>query len=145
LERTVIDASIAVKWFVNEKDSDRALQLRSSYLDGAIELVAPNLILYEVADALRFHPHCDFTEANLLDSIDALRDMQIAVALTTETWLKAFSISLSENLSIYDAVYLAMSEVLKTTLITSDKELVGKLDRTLRFRVRLLQDLKPSD
>ena len=145
MERAVIDASVAVKWFVNEKDSDMALQLRSSYLNGLVELVAPNLILYEVADALRFHPHYDFTEANLLDSIDALRNMQIAVAPTTDTWLKAFSISLSGNLSIYDAVYIAMAEVLKTRLITSDKGLAERLDGNLRFRVRLLQDLKSSD
>jgi predicted nucleic acid-binding protein len=145
LERTVIDASIAVKWFVNEKDSDKALQLRSSYLNGVVELVAPNLILYEVADALRFHPHYDFTEANLFDSIDTLRDMQIAVAPTTDTWLKAFSISISENLSIFDAVYVAMSEVLNARLITSDKELVEKLNRHLGYRVRLLQNLRPTD
>jgi predicted nucleic acid-binding protein len=30
LERLVVDASVAVKWFVPEKDSDKALRLKDS-------------------------------------------------------------------------------------------------------------------
>lgn len=145
MERTVIDASIAVKWFVNEKDSDKALRLRASYLNGDVELVAPNLILYEVANALRFHPHYELTEANLLDSITALRDMQIAMDPTTDAWLQAFNASLSQDLSVYDAVYIAMSVVLDARLVTSDKKLFEKLDQSTRNRVILLEELKPSD
>lgn len=145
MERTVIDASIAVKWFVNEKDSDKALRLRASYLEGEVELVAPNLILYEVANALRFHPHYELTEANLLDSVTALSDMQIGVDVTTDVWLQAFRMSLSQNLSVYDAVYMAMSVVLDARLVTSDKKLVDKLDQSMRNRVTLLQEFKPSD
>jgi predicted nucleic acid-binding protein len=143
MERTVIDASIAVKWFVTEKDSDKALRLRASYLKGEVELVAPNLILYEVANALRFHPHYEFTEANLLDSVTALSDMQIAVDLTTDAWLQAFNESLSQNLSVYDAVYIAMSVALDARLVTSDRKLVDKLDQSMRNRATLLQELKP--
>ena len=61
MERTIIDASIAVKWFVAERDSEKALTLRGMYEREKIELVAPSLIYYEVANALRFHPHYKLT------------------------------------------------------------------------------------
>ena len=51
MERIVIDASIAVKWFVAERDVDKALRLKDSYPSGGFELAAPVLIYYEVADA----------------------------------------------------------------------------------------------
>jgi predicted nucleic acid-binding protein len=145
MERTVIDASIGVKWFVAERDSEKALILRDKYQREEIELVAPNLIYYEVANALRFHPHYKLTEANLLDSINALRDMQIVVDPPTDVWLQAFDLSMSQDISVYDAIYIAMSEVLDAKLITSDKKLIEKLTQPVRKRVALLEELAPSD
>ena len=52
----VIDASVSVKWFIPEKDTEKAMKLRAKHTEGTINLVAPDLILYEVANTLRFHP-----------------------------------------------------------------------------------------
>jgi predicted nucleic acid-binding protein len=145
MERTVIDVSIAVKWFVAERDSDKAITLRDTYQREKIELVAPNLIYYEVANALRFHPYYKSTEANLLDSVTALRDMQIAVDPSTDIWLQAFDISLSQDISVYDAIYMAMSVVLDARLITSDKKLAEKLSQPMRNRLTLLEEFVPPD
>nr|MDO8099760.1 type II toxin-antitoxin system VapC family toxin [Candidatus Njordarchaeota archaeon] len=145
MERVVVDASVAVKWFVTERDSNKALQLRDSYQGQKIELVAPNLIYYEVANALRFHPHYGLTEADLLDSITALRDMQIALDMTADIWLQAFDVSLSQGVSVYDAVYMAMSIVLDVKLVTGDRRLVEKLGESSRNRITLLEEIKPSD
>lgn len=41
----VIDAGIAVKWFIPEPDSDKARQLLEHYNQGADDLVAPDLII----------------------------------------------------------------------------------------------------
>lgn len=43
----VVDASVALKWFIEEEGSDRAELL----LDGNTELVAPELIVAEVCNA----------------------------------------------------------------------------------------------
>src|SRR2546425_12284091 len=60
MERTpqtlVIDASTVAKWFLQEEDSDKALGLRDAHIDGRVELTAPDLIVYEVANALNYTP-----------------------------------------------------------------------------------------
>ncbi|MEM2585199.1 MAG: type II toxin-antitoxin system VapC family toxin, partial [Thermoproteota archaeon] len=114
MERIVIDASVAVKWFVPEKDSDKALKLRELYLNGALEIVAPTLIYYEVANALRFHPYYRLSEKELLKATSALKNMQIAIEPTVKTWRKAFEISALDKVSVYDAIYLATSISFKT-------------------------------
>ena len=44
----VIDASVVVKWFIEENDSDKALLLRDRFIDGKVELYIPILLYFEV-------------------------------------------------------------------------------------------------
>lgn len=138
MERVVVDASVAVKWFVAERDTDRALRLRDSYLSGGLELVAPSLIYYEAANALRFHPYYGLTETELLKAITALRNMQIAIEPTTETWHKAFEVSKSEGIAVYDAIYIATSMTLDAKLVTSDRVLIERLSENMKGGITLL-------
>ncbi|MEM3467084.1 MAG: type II toxin-antitoxin system VapC family toxin [Thermoproteota archaeon] len=140
MERIVVDASVAVKWFVPEKYSDKALRLRELYLNGDLEIIAPTLICYEVANALRFHPYHQLSERELLKAVSAFKDMQITVEPTTKTWFKAFEISVHNNLSVYDAIYLATSISFKTKLITSDKGMIEKLSDSVKKNVFHLAD-----
>jgi len=50
---SVLDASVVLKWFVNEEDSDKAVRLRKQYYLGEREIVVPDLLLFEVSNALR--------------------------------------------------------------------------------------------
>ena len=43
----VIDSSVIVKWFSKEEYTDLALKIRKSFVDGNIEIVVPDLQLYE--------------------------------------------------------------------------------------------------
>lgn len=141
VERIVVDASVAVKWFIAERGADNALRLKDSYLSGRLELAAPALIYYEVANALRFHPYYRLTETELLNAVVALRDMQIAIEPTTEIWLRAFEISMLEGVAVYDAIYIATSLALDAKLVTSDEKLIEKLSEDVRRRITLLSEL----
>jgi len=48
----VIDASVALKWFLTEEDSQGADVLFEGFLRGRTELLAPDVLLLEVANAL---------------------------------------------------------------------------------------------
>ncbi len=48
----VVDASIAIKWTINEPDSGTALALLANWTDRGIEVLAPALLAYEVTNAL---------------------------------------------------------------------------------------------
>ena len=48
----VVDASIALKWTLNETDSSTALALLADWTNREIEVHAPSLLVYEVTNAL---------------------------------------------------------------------------------------------
>ena len=53
MKRLVIDASVALKWFLkDEKYGDRAMCLLERFVRGEIDLVAPSLMVYEIINAL---------------------------------------------------------------------------------------------
>src|SRR5712692_9758863 len=61
--RYVVDSSVAFKWVVQEAHSDKAIRLREGYRNGVHELLAPDIFLAEIANALlvaerrgRIHP-----------------------------------------------------------------------------------------
>ena len=51
-EFVVVDASLAVKWLVEEEDSDKAHEVLESWVSQDITRVAPYLMPFEVANAL---------------------------------------------------------------------------------------------
>jgi predicted nucleic acid-binding protein len=55
-EKVVIDASVAFKWFVGEKDSLIARRLAEDYGPGLVDLSSVELMPFEVLNALRYAP-----------------------------------------------------------------------------------------
>ncbi len=47
-------ASLMVKWFVDEIYSENARKLRDEYINGTLEIIAPELMPYEVLNALKY-------------------------------------------------------------------------------------------
>jgi predicted nucleic acid-binding protein len=50
----VIDASVIVKWFVEEENSSKAMEIRDRYIGGELRLIAPEIIIFEVLNALYY-------------------------------------------------------------------------------------------
>ncbi len=78
---SVLDSSVVLKWFVNEVDSEAAIRLRDQYVEGLREIFVPDLLLYEVGNALRYNK--DFTNKEIKDSIDSLIDLEIEIITPT--------------------------------------------------------------
>jgi len=129
MERTprniVIDASVAAKWFIPEEDSEKALEIMRRYSDGRIDLYAPDLIIYEVANVLRYRP--DVTVETLIGSIESLIKLQInLIPPSTEIMSEAATKARALDLSIYDACYTVTADALATNLVTADMKLYEK-------------------
>lgn len=124
----VLDASVAVKWYVPEEGRERALRLRQDYMDEKIDLIAPNLIFYEVGNAVRFHPGATAREVG--EAVRGLRGMQVAVQNMTDTVVdSATEIAFTENITFYDAVYLAIAENVGVKFVTADKKLYEQIKK----------------
>ena len=127
-QKTVIDASVIVKWFVDEEGTEKALKLRADHIDGRILIAVPELLFLEVLNALRYK---GATIRKLNEANDALWDIQLQVEKTNKFILeKANELAMKHNLSLYDAIYLAFAIVNGSPLITADKQL-AKADNTI--------------
>jgi predicted nucleic acid-binding protein len=70
-ESAVLDSSVVLKWF--RKDEiwrDSALQLRQTYLDGHMLIYVPDLLIYEIANVLRYKP--DLTHPQVQKALASL-------------------------------------------------------------------------
>ncbi len=128
----VVDASVVVKWFNAEEHSDLADQLKSKHIKGDITLVAPVLMLFEVANALRYSP--DFSVNDVKDAARDLLDLQITLHYPEKEWMEgAVETAYNHGITIYDACYIALAKSLKTCLYTSDEKLLERVnDPTLK-------------
>ena len=103
----VVDASVAVKWYVYEELRDKALRLREDFLSERIDLEAPSLILYEVGNAIRYHPGA--TASECASAVRHLRELGIAIRELDNSAIRiAAKIALEEKLTFYDAAYRSL-------------------------------------
>lgn len=123
----IVDASVAFKWFVAEKDSSLAISL----LGSGQSLCAPVLIIAEVCNVgWRVWQRGEITDEQL--RIISLRVGEPFSKLAGLSRLapRASEISRVLNHPAYDCFYLALAEVEKAHLVTADERLISRLAGT---------------
>lgn len=140
-EIVVVDASVVAKWFVEEEYSINALQLRDDYVNRSIDIAAPELLLFEVINSLRYNP--EFGEKDLKESAKALEEYSLWLSpLVGKLAEKTIENALKYGITIYDSSYLSLAELESKTLYTSDEKLLTRLKGSPL--IRHLSEYKPK-
>ncbi len=116
----ILDASVAAKWFNVEDLSEKAVEARKEYVEGAVELAAPAHIIYEVGNSVWKNPQLadkDAIEAIALLLRMGLRLLEPSVHRVS----RSMEIARLKRLTFYDAIYLQAAEELEATLLTADE------------------------
>lgn len=122
----ILDASVILKWFIDEEGTEEALAIKRQYEFGEIDIVEPDLLIYETANVLRYNKY--FSESAIKTAVKSLYDMRIKFLTPSVSVMDyAIHISLKTNLSIYDCVYASLSMKLSSSLITADKKLHSRI------------------
>lgn len=122
----VADASVIVKWFVDEEYTKQALALRQSYINGKLDIACPNLLPYEVLNALRYNP--EFGQEQARTASLALEKYQLWLhPMQSELASLAVKNSFAFGISLYDSSYVSLAEMLETDFYTADQRMLDKL------------------
>ena len=122
-ESVVVDASLAVKWLVEEDDSDKAHAALESWVARDVTRIAPYLLPFEVANAL--HRRVLRGELNVGDGIRMISRLltpRLELHQPPELHVRALQLAsqLNQN-AAYDAHYLALAESIGCELWTADE------------------------
>ncbi|HLB25796.1 MAG TPA: type II toxin-antitoxin system VapC family toxin [Nitrospirota bacterium] len=130
----VLDASVVAKWYKEESGSKDALQLKDSYVSGDFDITVPDLIIYELANCIRFSPGSD--DKDVTDVVENFTDIGIDIVVPTLYLLDSASkFSFKYNITIYDAVYLALAKAVNAELITADKKCYERIKEETGVRL----------
>jgi len=139
MKLVVLDASVISKWFIEEEDSDKALEIRDLYVQGRIGLSSPMLVLYELGNVFLKHP--SLTVEDSRKAFEALLDLQIELKSFADVGLLKNCLEVSKrfNTTFYDASYVALSMLYDTDLVTADEQLYEKIrEKVKAFLLRQL-------
>lgn len=123
----VVDASVAVKWFVDEPGTAEALELFTE----STRFIAPELVIAEVANVLWRHLARGELETPQVAHIpEALPRVFAELRPLAPLSSRALKIGTDLGHPVYDCFYLALAEAERTSMITADRRLVGKIRGT---------------
>ena len=125
--RLVVDASVAVKWLVEEEGSETAERL----LRGNSDLHAPRLLASEVANALWRKARAGEIgrgEAGML--VHAISEIPLHWYKDEELGGDAVRLALAFDRPVYDCVYLALAHRIGAQLVTADARFANALAAT---------------
>jgi predicted nucleic acid-binding protein len=139
----VVDTSVIVKWFLPEEDSEQALLLRDSYLEGSLALIAPDLMLSELANVLWKRRDLIDKDTSLLMLGDLLA-LGIDIVPSEGLVALAYSLAWQYDRTVYDSLYLALAKSKNCRMITADERLYNAVGASLPF-VSWLREWQPEE
>jgi predicted nucleic acid-binding protein len=139
MTRLVIDASIAIKWVVEEEGTEAALALRNK-----AELIAPDLIIAECANILwKKVQRYELSESEALIAARLLQSGNVEILATRSLLEMATRLAIELGHPAYDCIYLALAIQGDCRFVTADKSFVRKISSApLADRVVALADIR---
>jgi predicted nucleic acid-binding protein len=117
MKKVVVDASVAIKWFVPEIHAEAATRL----LDLEIALCAPDLIFPEFGNILWKKVRRGEISRDEADEIlAAFSAIPLDIHPSAVLLAGAFDLAVELGRSVYDSLYLALAVAEECVLITAD-------------------------
>ena len=138
MTKLVVDASVAIKWFVPEPLSAEARRILDDYQAGTLTLIAPDLINAEVGNIVwkkQAFQGLDADDARTV--IDEFRKLAIVLTPTGDLLADAYGLAVTHRRSVYDSLYLALSIREGSQFVTADERLVNAVSSLLSMVIWL--------
>ncbi len=141
----VVDASVAVKWYLPEEGQAQARALAVEAQEGRVQLVAPELLATEVANAApKRQQRGELLPEEACRIAAVVQEAPLTFVDVPPLLIQATSIATRFDCTVYDSLYLALAEAYDAVLITAGSRMCEKVPEGVREkRIRLLSDFSP--
>ena len=127
MKRFIVDASVAIKWYVPEIHSEAAARL----LDPEIHLSAPDLIYPEFGNILwKKMRRGQILGEEAVEAVAAFRKVGIDSYPSDVLLPSAFELAAALDRTVYDCMYLAVAIARDCPLVTADQKFHDALLKT---------------
>lgn len=135
--RCVVDASVAIKLFIEQEGSEQAEALFAKLItEPDTELYVPELFYAECANVLwQYVRRANYPAAEAKASLVRLQALALQRVAIPDLVNEALEIAIAQSISAYDACYVELSNRLKVPLVTADSKLIRALEGTT-YQVR---------
>jgi predicted nucleic acid-binding protein len=128
----VLDASVGLKWVLNETDVDKARVLRDEFRASLRDFIVPDVFAAECAHALTKGERRGLVQDALTLYGEIMMDSPQLLS-SVPLMARAIQIATKARIGIYDCLYVALAEREGCELITADDRLVNSLGKTYPF------------
>lgn len=126
---TIIDTSVAVKWFSKEEGWEKADTILEKIQKGNLSVIVPSLFFYELGNVFLYKGESRDKIHSIKNSIQKLH-----ITVASDELLhfeNIYEAADKYNTTFYDAAYIALTIREQCEFITADKKLFAKVHRHL--------------
>lgn len=139
INRFIFDASVAVKWFFDEDEDEKARRFLKLLLRKEIEIIVPELFYCEFANACWKKVSKKLVSPTYASqALDDIQDLPLERYPDYELYDVAFGNAIQYGISSYDGFYVALAEIYVAPLVTADEILL----KACRGRFDFIESLK---
>lgn len=133
----ILDASVIIKWFIDEPDSNQALVYLSTFQNGQTTIIVPSLLFYELGNIL-------VSKKAAVGRVGEIMTMLLNLGLESEDiglrWFrKIYQNAVEYSITFYDAAYITLLRKKNCQFITADQKLFEKVHKIFSG-IKLLSD-----
>ncbi len=126
--KLVLDANVIAKWYIEEENTEKALEIRDKFVAGKLAILEPTLLIYELGNVFWKHPVK--SPEDVESDFKALFDIELEFLEVSEP---RFLKNVLENgrkfeITFYDAIYVTLAMKEDCKLITADGRLQRKVE-----------------
>lgn len=130
MKNLVTDSGVAVKWFIEEDDSDTAQLIYDEYENDNLSFLAPSLLHAKFGNIIwkkQIFQGISAVEADF--AVKKLQAVSFILTPITSLFDDAYKIAVKYKRSFYDSLYLALSIRENCEFVTADEKFYNAVKR----------------
>lgn len=133
--KIILDTSVVLKWFVDERGSNTARKYLEDSIEGKNRILIPTLLFYELGNVCL---HKAIPAKEISEIMELLQRLPFEIEdIGYVAFRKIYQNAFEYQLTYYDASYVTLMQKYDCELITADEKLFKKL-KGVFARIRLL-------